>query len=206
MQRHELTHEINEEKNAGQTNTESGYAFVAHTIQTRNSGDVVTVTDVLDDTEALAAMDSFPFEKNTRNLDLGGGHFDEPSDHILKWYGVTNLVYDPYGRSKEHNAAVIDQVKKAPVDSVTSNSVLNVIIDDQKRNDHIKLAFNSLKSGGISFFKVWRGNNSGISDPEKFQSNKEAKHYVHEIQEIFGRDNVELIHDDIGNTIFAYKK
>ena len=206
MQRQELSIELTEENNPGQTNTESGYNLVKSTIQTRNTGEIVSVSDVLDDTEGLVAMDTLPFKNDTRNLDIGGGRFDEPSKHILKWYGVTNLVYDPYGRSKEHNFQIIADVKKDPVDSVTSNSVLNVVLDEKERKAHIKLAYESLKLGGVSFFKVWRGNNSGIPHSEKSQSNKEAMHYVEEIQGIFGKDNVELIRDDIGNTIFAHKK
>lgn len=206
MQRQELLIRSKEKQNPGSTNTESGYSLVKSTIQTRNSGEIVSVTDVLDDTEALVAMDTLPFENGSRNLDIGGGHFDESSKHILKWYEVTNVVYDPYGRSEEHNSNVIKEVKKEPVDSVTSNSVLNVVLDAKERKAHIKLGYDSLKSGGIAFFKVWRGNNSGIPDLDKSQSNKEARHYVEEIQNIFGKDNVELIRDDIGNTIFAYKK
>jgi hypothetical protein len=206
MQRQELLIESKEEKNPGLTNTKTSYSLIKNTIQTRNSGEIVSVSDVLDDTEGLAAMDTLPFENGSRNLDIGGGRFDESSKHILKWYGVTNLVYDPYGRSEEHNSNVIGEVKKDPVDSVTSNSVLNVVLDEKERGAHITLAYDSLKSGGVAFFKVWRENNNSIPDPEKSQSNKEARHYVGEIQGIFGRDNVELIRDDIGNTIFAYKK
>jgi hypothetical protein len=193
------------EKNAGLTNTVSSYSLVRSAMQTRNSGELVTVSDVLDDTEGLAAMDTLPLKKGSRNLDLGGGHFDGPSKHIWKSYRVTNLVYDPYNRSKNHNSNIRAKVRKHPVDSVTSCSVLNVILDKTKRKAHIQFAYKSLKSEGIAFFKIWRGNNSRIPNTETFQSNKEAKYYLKEIQKVFGRANTELIKDDIGNTIFAYK-
>lgn len=190
----------------GITNTEASFSVIKSLLQTRNSGEVVLVTNQIDDTEGLGAIATLPFRKGSINLDIGGGAFTTASEFLSKWYGVTNIVYDPYQRSEEHNSEVIRIVNECPVDSVTSNSVLNVILDNAQRAAHIKLAYDSLKSGGIAFFKIWRGNGSGIPTPETFQANKEAKYYLDEIADVFGTGNVELILDDIGNTIFAHKK
>jgi hypothetical protein len=196
-----MTKSINN-NNPGLTNTVCGYGLAKSVIQTRNSGETVIVNDVLDDTEGLTALDTLPFTVGSRNLDIGGGRFDEATRYLRRQYGVDNLVYDPYCRSKEHNTAILKEVKKNPVDSVTSNSVLNVILAKKERKSHIKLAHSSLKNGGIAFFKIWRGDGSGV--PNGFQSNKEAKYYVNEIKQVFG-SHIELVKDDIGNTIFAKK-
>lgn len=187
---------------AGSTNTVAGYS-IGDAIQTRNTGEIVTVSGVIDDTEGCGAMDTYPWVKSTRNLDIGGGQFDAATKHLFSFYGVKSSVYDPYNRSAEHNAAVLAEVKLNPVDTVTSNSVLNVILQESQRKEHIKLAYQALKNGGSAFFKVWRGNGTGTAG--ETQSNKEAIHYFGEICDVFGELNVSMPQDDIGNTIIARK-
>jgi hypothetical protein len=187
------------------TNTTNGYSIVAETIQTRNSGELVKVHGVIDNTEGLAPFDIF-FGKTsagTRNLDVGGGKFDTATEHVKKFYGVTNLVYDPYNRSASHNEAVMKEVSTRPVDTVTSCSVLNVIQSAQDRQSHIQLIYDSLKPGGQAFFAVWRGDGTG--NPSASQSNRSARSYLAEVAGIFGKANVYSPKDDIGNTIVAQK-
>ncbi len=191
------------ECNPGTTNTVEGYSVV-DTFQTRRDGTITKVMGVIDDTEGLGAMDTLPLEPGTRNFDIGGGKFNSTTMHLLEKYGVKNFVYDPYNRSKEHNERVLEEIKRNPVDSVTSNSVLNVILDEKQRKEHIELANRSLKSGGYAFFKVWRGNGTEI--PEATQSNKAAIHYFSEICDVFGDYTVSMANDDIGNTIIARKR
>lgn len=188
---------------AGLTNTTNGYGFVKNAQQTRNTGVTVTVPgEVIDDTEGYAAMDTLPFEPNTRNFDIGGGQFDSTSQHVHYFYKVKNYVYDPFNRSQKHNNAVLAEISSNPVDTVTSISVLNVILDEEQRKQHIKLAYQSLREGGMAFFKVYRGTGSNV--PDASQSNTSAVHYISEIQAVFG--NAYIPQDDIGNTIFAKKK
>lgn len=185
------------------TNTVDGYSILKETLQTRNTGQIVTVSGVIDDTEGLGAMDTLPFEPDTRNLDLGGGSFDRASAHLAYHYKVLNYVYDPYGRSKDHNEKVLATVQEKPVDTVTSNSVLNVILNENERLAHIHLAYNSLRSGGLAFFKVWRGDGSRTAN--QWHSNKDASCYEKEVAKIFGADQVKIPADDLGNTIIARK-
>lgn len=187
------------------TNTTNGYSFVEETIQTRNSGEIVKVQDVLDNTEGLVPFDMFfdKIHKGTRNLDVGGGQYDTATEHMNKFYGVTNLVYDPYNRSKKHNESIIKEVVNNPVDTVTSFSVLNVIPDEEVRTKHISFMYHSLKKGGQAFFTVWRGNGSGISSGS--QSNRDASYYLAEVASIFGNKNTYSPEDDTGNTIIAKK-
>ena len=80
------------------TNTANGYSLLKETIQTRNSGEIVNVYDVLDNTEGLVPFDTHfdKSQKGHRNLDVGGGKFNTATEHVKKYYGVTNLVFDPY--------------------------------------------------------------------------------------------------------------
>lgn len=193
-------------KNPGLTNTAIGYSLLPLSIQTRNSGETVSVTNVLDDTEGLVPFDVF-FDKTqtgSRNLDVGGGKFDAGSEHLKNTYGITNLVFDPYNRTKEHNELVEEEVKKTPVDSATSCSVLNVIPNAQDRSAHIRFIYDSLKANGHAFFTVWRGNGTGI--PSELQSNRGAHSYLAEVASIFGKTNVYSPADDIGNNLVATKR
>lgn len=191
-----------EQKKAGSTNTTKSYGYISHSLQTRNTGEVVTVPEsVIDETEGFAAMDTLPFRPHTRNFDIGGGQFDSISDHLKFFYKVDNTVYDPFNRGEEHNKKALSVVKENPVDSVTSISVLNVILDSNERKNHIQLAYNSLKSGGIAFFKVYRGDGSGKAS--ETQLNQPASNYLHEITDVFG--NAYIPKDNLGNTVIAKK-
>ena len=187
---------------SGATNTVDRYSLV-DTIQTRNSGERVKVVQVIDDTEGFGAMDTLPLNPYSRNLDLGGGQFDTVTNCLLSAYKVDNYVYDPFNRTQEHNYHVLNIIKKKPVDTVTSNSVLNVILKNSEREQHIKLAYQALRKGGTAFFKVWRGNASAVASHN--QSNKEALHYFGELCDVFGEQNLYMPQDDIGNTIIAKK-
>jgi hypothetical protein len=114
-------------------------------------------------------------------------------------------VYDPFKRSKEHNDKIMEKVRQKPADSVTSISVLNVILNEEKRREHIQLAFDSVKEGGMVYFKIWRGDNSKKIDIENFQLNREAVTFMPEISAVFGNDHTWFVNDGVGNTIFAKK-
>lgn len=191
-----------EQLKAGSTNTTKSYGYIRNSLQTRNTGETIAVPyNVIDETEGFGAMDTLPFKENSRNFDIGGGQFDSISEHLKFFYRVNNVVYDPFNRSEEHNKKVLSEVKANPVDTVTSISVLNVILDSNERKNHIQLAYNSLKSGGIAFFKVYRGDGSGKAS--ETQSNQPAGYYLHEISDVFG--NGLIPKDDLGNTIIAKK-
>lgn len=190
---------------SARTNTTNGYSLVEETFQTRNSGEIIKVHGVLDNTEGLVPFDMFfdNTQQGSRNLDVGGGQYDTATEHMEKFYGVTNLVYDPYNRTKNHNESVVQEVSNHPVDTATSFSILNVILNEQDRKNHIGFIFNSLKADGQAFFTIWRGNGTGI--PSDSQSNRDARSYLAEVAGIFGHANAYSPNDDIGNTIVAKK-
>lgn len=135
------------------------------------------------------------WQEGTINLDIGGGRDfmkDGQSTHkfsvALRSKGVTNLVYDPFNRSFEHNSKVAEHVKEHGADSVTANNVLNVIPEEQNRARVIQQAFQALKMGHYAYFYIYEGNKSGEGAPTgqgKWQNNKKAEEYIPEISKFF---------------------
>ena len=52
------------------------------------------------------------FKEGSINLDYGGGRFDNVAEYLKDKYGATNLVYDKYNRSADHNREVLNQVRQ----------------------------------------------------------------------------------------------
>lgn len=128
------------------------------------------------------------FEDGSLNLDYGGGRFDNVADYLSSTYGATNLVYDPYNRSADHNNAVLAQVRKnGGADTVTCSNVLNVIKEPEARAAVIRNCKKYLKSGGTAYFTVYEGSGTGEGAPTKsgYQLNKKTDAYVDEIAQVF---------------------
>ena len=130
------------------------------------------------------------FQPDTMNLDYGGGRFDNAAEELSK-INVTNLVYDPYNRSAEHNQNVIKQVKEnGGADTVTISNVLNVIAEPSARRAVLRNAKKLVKPTGKIYITVYEGNKSGEGAETKsgYQLNKDTKDYLDEVSEVF--DNV----------------
>lgn len=141
------------------------------------------------------------FEPNTINLDYGGGKFDNATEW-LKEQNVTNLIYDPYNRSSEHNKQVIDKIKEnGGADSVTCSNVLNVIAEPEARQTVLNNIHNLVKSGAPVYITIYEGNKSGTGGATKsgYQLNKNTNDYLEEIKSIFSNVTRK------GKLIIAYK-
>jgi len=134
----------------------------------------------------------------TVNLDIGGGKYDNATE-FLAGYGVVNLHYDPYNRSRWHNEAVLKEA--VSVDTVTVNNVLNVIMEPLDRDKAIRLAYDRLKEGGFCYFLIYEGNRDGEGKVTRngWQENRKTETYVQGIRGVFG--NAERH----GNMIMATK-
>lgn len=124
---------------------------------------------------------------NTINLDFGGGRFDNASEYLAT-KDVTNLIYDPYNRSSEHNKNVLDTIRKNNgADTATCSNVLNVIKEENARHIVIQNIYNLLKSNGIAYFTVYEGTGKGNEGATKsgYQLNRKTVDYVDEIKEVF---------------------
>lgn len=143
----------------------------------------------INSTRLPAIFKLIDLKSGTVNADIGGGKFDNVAEYYAS-KDVTNLVYDPYNRSAEHNKQVVETLKEVGgADTTTCSNVLNVISEKPARLAVIKNCKNFLKSGGTAYFTVYEGNRSGEgkADPKRssFQMNQPTEWYVDEISEVF---------------------
>lgn len=146
----------------------------------------------LDITEAFGAFDDLMqlglLRRETRNLDLGGGKFDHATVYLSN-FGIDNFVYDPFGRDDEHNERVLSL---DAFDTVSSISILNVIMDSDLREQHLRLAHDKVKFGGLVLFKIYEGDGSGFVQDASYQMNAKTEVYLEEIARVFGLENIKL--------------
>jgi hypothetical protein len=140
----------------------------------------------------------FDTPQNSINVDLGGGRFDNATE-ALKNRGITNLIIDPYNRTKEFNDRNEELARKNPIASVTVNNVLNVIMEPEERENVIKKAKSYLKQGGKAFFLIYykTGKQAGETSKGSWQNHMLPKEYVPEIRKYFSTVKVK------GNLIIA---
>lgn len=128
------------------------------------------------------------FKEGSINLDYGGGKFDNVADYLDKNYGATNLVYDKYNRTPEHNKEVLGIVRKnGGADTVTCSNVLNVIAEESERLAVLRNCRRYLKAGGTCYITIYEGSGDGKSGPTKsgYQLNRKTKDYEPEIKKVF---------------------
>jgi len=152
-----------------------------------------------------STFNRIPFEPNTVNLDIGGGRFDLGTD-LLQGKGVTNLIFDPYNRSPQHNTAVLKQLPKNGADTVSVNNVLNVIMEPIGRQKVIKMAKKYLAPMGTAYFLIYQGDGTGegritkkAGENSSWQNHLKAIEYLPEIQKVFSNVSRK------GNLIIAQK-
>jgi SAM-dependent methyltransferase len=127
------------------------------------------------------------FDPNTVNLDYGGGKYDNATEY-LKDMNVTNLIYDPYNRTAEHNKATIKTIRdNGGADTATLSNVLNVIAEDDVRLAVLKNIKKLLKPSGSLYVTVYEGDGTGEGKETSagYQLNRKTKDYLSEIQQVF---------------------
>ena len=141
----------------------------------------------INSTKLPAIFNLVRFTEGTINLDYGGGRFDNATEALAQ-KGVTNLVYDPYNRTSEHNKAVLDTVSKnGGADTITCSNVLNVIKEPSVRLSVIENCYKLLKSSGKFYVTVYEGtrNNAERETKAGYQLNRPTDGYVDEIAQVF---------------------
>lgn len=127
------------------------------------------------------------FNPGTTNLDYGGGKFDNVAEYLAQ-EDVTNLVYDPYNRSQEHNREVIATIRKnGGADTVTCSNVLNVIKEEEVRLNVLNNIKKLVKPNGTVYITVYEGSgaNQGAATKAGYQLNRKTADYLEEIQQVF---------------------
>lgn len=126
-----------------------------------------------------------------KNLDYGGGKFDNATQYLREEFGISNYVYDPYNRTNVHNRLVLDE---APFDSATLSNVLNVVMEKEVRLGILTHMKSLLRANGKAYITVYQGNLSGVAKVNEkrnsCQLNKPLKDYVDEVLEVF--ENAEI--------------
>lgn len=145
-----------------------------------------------------ATFSRVEFQSGTVNADIGGGQFDNGTE-FLSEKGVTNVIYDPFNRSKEHNEKAANKIKGGKADTATVNNVLNVIKEPQNRLFVISQAADAVKKDGTAYFLIYDGDRSGNAKQTKqgWQENRKASTYVDEVSQKFSSVEVS------GNLIIA---
>jgi len=136
----------------------------------------------------------FGWKPFTNNLDIGGGKYDLMTVKLAE-KSVTNLIFDPYNRTLEHNEKVIAICNDVYVDTVTIFNVLNVIMERKNQLAVLTLAYMMLKTGGYVFVRSTYMNPakvSGVTKSGTFQHYMTQKEYLELVKEVF--PNAELKH------------
>ena len=129
-------------------------------------------------------------------VDIGGGRFDNLVEDAAE-EGATVKVYDPFNRTPEHNATVVDSVKDGQADMAMSHNVLNVIKEDENILSVVEQAENAVKPGGKAHFSVYEGSKAdrekGARQTSKgWQRFQTTGEYLPFVEKVFGKDNVTL--------------
>lgn len=141
----------------------------------------------INSTKLPAVFKMVSFEPGTINLDMGGGKFDNVAEYLSE-YDVTNLVYDPYNRTKEHNREVVKTIRQVGgADTATCSNVLNVIKEPEARRNVLVNMSKLVKPGGEIYITVYEGSGKGNEGPTKsgYQLNRKTADYLEEIKDIF---------------------
>ncbi len=114
----------------------------------------INKTDMPTAIKALVA--SGEFRPGEKNLDIGGGRFDNVTE-FLDERGIKNYTYDPFNRTRAHNQAVVAKASGAKVDTVTINNVLNVIQERDNWTRVLLQAEHALRPGGKIYIQIYEG-------------------------------------------------
>lgn len=135
-----------------------------------------------------AIFNMISFKENSINLDYGGGKYDNAAEYLSSKYGATNLVYDKYNRTPEHNREILETIRKnGGADTITCSNVLNVIAEESERLAVLRNCKRYLKSGGTCYVTIYAGDSTGEGHTTKsgYQLNRKVAEYEEEIKSVF---------------------
>jgi hypothetical protein len=120
------------------------------------------------------------------NLDYGGGKYDDAGEYLHDNFQITNLVYDPFNRSAEHNAFIRWLLDKYKADSATCCNVLNVIKEKEVRLQVLRDISKLTKPGRKVLISCYRGRgNRPRKTCNGWQNNKPIEWYLPEVKKVF---------------------
>jgi len=153
-----------------------------------HSGQEISSADTsINEKKMPTLFSKYTFEAGETVFDLGGGKFDNVTEHLRK-ADVIHRVYDPFNRTAEHNDEVLSGTKnEGGSDTVSAANVLNVIAEPAIRNRVIRQAKDIVKPGGRAIFQIYEGDGSGNGKEttKGFQNNLKTAEYLSEVQSVF---------------------
>jgi hypothetical protein len=121
------------------------------------------------------------------NLDIGGGKFEDNTNFLLS-HGVTNYVYDPFNRTKEHNLEVISKTSNGRSNTVTIFNVMNTIKEETIQLQVLEQSKNALKQGGkVYVYSNYKDKtkSAGQSGKDKYQHHKLLGEYLDLVKKVY---------------------
>ena len=130
-----------------------------------------------------AAFKRIEWIPGTVNLDYGGGRFDTATNYLYE-QGVTNLVFDPFNRSMEHNIGVLHHRVRA--NTATLCNVLNVVKERCTRHQILKNLKSLVKREGQIYISCYRGRGTEPTVTTRgWQENRPLETYLEEVHAVF---------------------
>ena len=137
-------------------------------------------------------------ESGMFTVDVGGGKYDYGIDY-LREHGITDLVYDPYARGYTYNKDVLDKIySHSGADAAFLNNVINVIPNEEERQNAIRFSYDLLKPGGILIITTYEGDRSSIGKTKEYktgwtwQANRPTREYEDEIKDVLPHALIEF--------------
>lgn len=120
-------------------------------------------------------------------LNYGGGKFNNTIE-FGNANGFTDLIFDPFNRTVEWNAAVVKSISENGVDLAILSNVLNVIKEVDVRGFVLSVLANTLDENKPLFITVYEGDRTGYgrqTSKSAWQENRKLKEYLAEVQKHF---------------------
>lgn len=126
-------------------------------------------------------------------LDFGGGKPEaaELAQAYLDQFGATELLYDKFNQTPEHNRDVIRTCRQnGGADIAVCSNVLNVIKEPEVRLNVLENIQKLTKPGGDVYITVYEGTpklGRGVvtQNNSSYQNNKRTQDYMEEVQQVF---------------------
>lgn len=140
------------------------------------------------------------FDNGCTVLNYGGGKFNNTIE-FGKVNGFTDLIFDPFNRTMEWNAAVVKSISENGVDLAILSNVLNVIKEVDVRGFVLSVLADTLGENKPLFVTVYEGDRTGNgrqTSKSAWQENRKLKEYTAEVKEHFAHAKTRY------NTIVAW--
>lgn len=125
-------------------------------------------------------------------LDYGGGTVESEAvaQDYLNQFDATEMLYDPFNQTEEHNRNVVSELRKnGGADVGICSNVLNVIKEEEVRLDLLNKIKKLLKPGAVAYISVYEGGGSGegaaTQSGKSYQNKRKLATYLDEVQSVF---------------------